>query len=119
VAIAVRGWHGQLLERAEIITSGAEHSYSVQWAPPPGEPRLPITDLPCVLAVPERENPDRALTLTLAGLSLPWRIDLDCETWAIWRRLSGSVLLERLGGPEGACPRHGHTCPWPATGRVR
>jgi hypothetical protein len=119
VAIAVRGWHGQLLEHAEIAAGDDERAYRLEWAPPPGEPRLPITDLPCTLAVPDREHPDRVATLTLAGMTLPWRIDLDRETWAIWRRLSAGALLESLGGAEDACPRHGYACPWPATGRVR
>lgn len=119
VAIAVRGWHGQLLEYAEIAAGDGERSYRLEWASPPGEPRLPITDLPCSLSAPDREHPERAATLTLAGLTLPWRIDLDREVWPVWRRLSGTTLLERLGGPEGACPRHGYACPWPTTGRVR
>lgn len=119
VAIAARGWHGQFLEHADIAADDGAHSYPVRWPPPPGEPRLPLTDLPCALAVPDREHPDRADTLTLAGLTLPWRIDLDRESWAIWRRFAASALLDRLGGPDGVCPRHGHACPWPATGRAR
>ncbi|HWE63106.1 MAG TPA: hypothetical protein VHB98_15440 [Chloroflexota bacterium] len=119
VPIAVRGWHGQLLEHAEIVAVDEERSYPLQWGPPRGEPRLPVTDLPCTLTGPEREQPESGPTVTLAGLTLPWRIDLDRECWVLWRRFSATALLERLGGAEGACPRHGYGCPWPATGRVR
>jgi hypothetical protein len=118
VAITVRGWHDQLLEYAEIVASDAKRSYPVHWPPPHGRLRPPRTDLPCTLATPGREHPESMAALTLAGLTLPWRIDLDRQSWVIWRRFAGAALLDRLGAPAGTCPRHGHSCPWPASGRM-
>lgn len=117
VHIHARGWHRQLLEKAELEAGDDGHIYPVLWPPPPGEPRLPETELPCALTGLDRQ-PDSAPALILAGLPLPWQINLDREAWPVWRRFSAGALLDALGGPGGVCPRHGHSCPWPATGRA-
>lgn len=123
VRITARGWHNQTLERGTIEASDGATAYPVEWAPPPGLPRLPRTDLPCALTTMHQPGMPRgapdAPAIALAGLTLPWQIDLDREAWAPWRRLDGSALLASLGGPSGSCPRHGAACPWPATGRTR
>ena len=118
VRIYARGWHNQLLDRAEIEATDGGTAVAVRWPPPPGEPRLPETELPCVLTSLDRQQRDGAAALTMAGLTLPWRIDLDHEAWAVWRRFGADALLERLGGSDGLCSRHGRNCPWPATGRT-
>lgn len=118
VRIAVRGWHHQPLERAEIDARDGVVPCPVVWGPPPGELRLPATELPCAIVAPDRRHPDAAPSIVLAGLTLPWHIDLDREAWAIWRRFAAGTLVEALGGLDGHCPRHGRDCPWPATGRT-
>lgn len=110
--IVALGREGQLLDQIMVEVADSR----LHWGPPPGEPRIPNTDIPCSLVVGDRH---RAVELILAGLPLAWQIDLDREAWSIWRRLNASEMLSALGGPRGACPRHGMTCPWPATGRSR
>jgi hypothetical protein len=118
VRIRARGWHGQILERAELEAADGARAFPIRWEPPLGEPRLPVTELPCSLTMLDRQGSDGIPALSLAGLTLPWRIDLDRDAWAVWRRLSAGDLLRRLGGPKGICPRHGRPCPWPITGRI-
>jgi hypothetical protein len=118
VRIYASGWHGQTLERAELEVVDGAREFPIRWDPPIGEPRLPATDLPCNLTALDRQADDAPTALILAGLTLPWRIDLDRDAWPLWRRLSAGDLLRRLGGPQGACPRHGRLCPWPITGRI-
>ena len=117
VCIHVHGWHDQLLERADLEALDGTTSYPIRWEPPLGEPRLPTTELPCTITSYGRRTGEGLPALILAGLTLPWRIDLDRDAWNIWRRLSAGDLLRLLGGPGGACPRHGNLCPWPYTGR--
>lgn len=117
VRIRVRGWHGQLLERTELEATDGSRAFPVRWEPPLGEPRLPETELPCSLTNLDRQG-NISPALILAGLTLPWRIDLDRDAWVVWRRLSAGDLLRTLGGPTIVCPRHGRVCPWPVTGRV-
>lgn len=115
VRLYASGWHGQTLERAELEAVDGSRDYPIRWDVPPGEPRLPLTELPCSL---DHRGGEVIPALILAGLTLPWRIDLDREAWAVWRRISAGDLLRQLGGPSGMCPRHGRICPWPITGRI-
>jgi hypothetical protein len=118
VSIFAHGWHGQLLEFIDIAAVEGDRAYPINWDPPVGNPRLPRTDLPCALVEEHTAGVAADSQLTLAGLSLPWIIDVDRSSWAIWRRLSGVALLDAVGGAAGACPRHGMHCSWPATGRT-
>ena len=117
VSLDAHGWHGQTLDRAEIQACDGPIRLPMSWEGPEGEPRPPISDLPCAVTVLGNRAGEGIPALILAGLTLSWRIDLDRDAWAVWRRLSAADLLCRLGGPGGVCPRHGAACPWPLTGQ--
>jgi hypothetical protein len=110
--IVAMGRDGQLLDQAMVEVAGTR----LQWRPPVGGPRLPDTDLPCSLVMGDERQ---AAELILAGLPLPWKIDLDREAWPIWRRLDAGAMLSALGGPRATCPLHGVSCSWPLRGRSR
>jgi hypothetical protein len=114
--VDAHGWHGQTLERAEIQVEDGLISFPIRWDGRHGEPRTPLTEIPSAITALGRHAGEGPPALILAGLTLPWRIDLDHDAWAVWRRLSADQLLYGLGGPAGACPRHGAHCPWPAAG---
>ncbi|HVC82191.1 MAG TPA: hypothetical protein VNL35_17000 [Chloroflexota bacterium] len=116
VRIDAHGWHGQTLERAEIQANDGSTGFPILWEGWHGALRVPATDLPCAITSLGRRAGEGIPALILAGLTLPWRIDIDRDAWTAWRRLAAGDLLDRLGGPGGVCPRHGARCPWPATG---
>jgi len=116
VRIDAHGWHGQTLERADVQAGDGPTAFPIHWEGPHGEARVPATDLPCALTALTRQAGEKIPALILAGLTLPWRIDIDRDAWAAWRRVSAGELLNQLGGPDGLCPRHGLRCRWPATG---
>jgi hypothetical protein len=116
VRLDIYGWHGQTLERAEILAADGQTRMPVLWDARQGEPRIPRTELPCAMTALSERDGERVPALSLAGLTLPWRIDVDRDAWPVWRRLSADTLLYELGGPSGQCPRHGSFCPWPTQG---
>ena len=116
VRIDAHGWHGQTLERAEIRALDGPAHIPILWDGRQGEPRIPRTELPCVMTALSRRDGETTPAVSLAGLTLPWTIDVDRDAWTVWRRLSAHELLHGLGGPAGQCPRHGKHCPWPTTG---
>jgi hypothetical protein len=121
--IFARAWHHQALDQIGLIVEQvhgnrkeARTRYTLDWAPPSGTPRLPITETPCMLSSVHYPDGTQAPALIVAGLTLPWVIDVDREAWPVWKRVAGSELLAQVGGPAGECPRHGRACPWPETG---
>jgi hypothetical protein len=125
--VYARAWHNQLLDQIGLIVKQAEEGdvrkeprarLPLDWSVPFGVPRLPITTVPCALSSLRYPDGTRAPALIVAGLTLPWLIDLDREAWPMWQRLGANDMLRDLGGPQEECPRHGRHCPWPCTGSV-
>jgi hypothetical protein len=123
--VFARAWHNQLLDQIglaieQVIGEGKDLRVRlpIEWTAPFGAPRLPITEAPCTLSSVRYPDGTSAPALIIAGLTLPWLIDVDREAWPLWQRLGGSDLLHQAGGPWGDCPRHGRTCPWPETGSI-
>jgi hypothetical protein len=123
--VFARAWHNQLLDQIglalEQVASGGNGRRTrlpLEWTVPFSAPRLPITEAPCALSSVHYPDGTRAPALIVAGLTLPWLVDVDREAWPMWQRIGGSDLLHQVGGPQGDCPRHGRACPWPETGSV-
>jgi hypothetical protein len=125
VMVSGRAWHHQLLDQIDLALEqangtsvGPRTRLPLEWTVPYGVPRLPITTAPCALSSVRYPDGTRMPALIVAGLTLPWQIDLDREAWPVWQRIGADDLLSALGGPRQYCPRHGRACPWPETGAV-
>jgi hypothetical protein len=123
--VFARAWHNQVLdqiglsiERVDTGGKGSRTRLPLEWTVPFGAPRLPISEAPCALSSVRYPDGAGAPALIVAGLTLPWLIDVDREAWPMWQRIDGDGLLCEAGGPLDECPRHGRDCPWPRTGSI-